>query len=199
MNGNDNNHCGSCTKVCAAGKTCTSGTCHCLKGAPACDGCLAWEFEWGTDPAPWVRELPAYYTGANGATNLAVTSAQQRGGSSSLVAPVSIGTADCSIALVAATTACLTNLAGYTMSAWVFLDGPAITLWNSGIFIVTWGPSGAGDRNGQYWGNVPTGSWFEVTTSFTNSTLVNRIGIELVPNTDWSGAMYIDDVVLTGL
>jgi hypothetical protein len=199
VNGNDNNHCGSCTKVCPAGQTCTTGTCACTKGAPACGGCLAWDFEWGSDPAPWVREIPSYYASPNGATNLAITSSERHGGSSALVAPVSIGTADRNFALVAAATSCSTNLAGYSMSAWVFLAGPALTNWNSAIFIQTWGSSGAGDRNGQYFGNVPTGRWFEVTISFTTPTLVDRIGIELVPNTDWVGTMYIDDVVLTGL
>jgi len=201
VNGTDSNHCGSCTNVCSAGQSCTSGKCACVTGAPACGGCLAWDFEWGSDPSPWVRELAPNLPGSDGATNLQVTHSQYHSGSgsASLIAPILIDASSSFNAEVAASTSCTINLAGYSISAWVYISGPALDRFNDGLQIDTWGPSDLGDRFVLYWGNVPIGSWFQITYAFTSDVLVNRIGIRLAPSTNWQGTMYIDDVVITGL
>jgi hypothetical protein len=139
--------------------------------------------------------------GVDGATNLQITHSQYHPGSgnSSIVVPVLIDYSSTFSAEVAASTSCTINLAGYTMSAWVYISGPALTSFNDGFQIDTWGPSDLGDRFVLYWGNVPIGSWFQITYSFTSAVLVNRIGIRLSPSSNWQGTMYIDDVAITGL
>jgi hypothetical protein len=200
VNGSDGTHCGSCTNVCASNQTCSSGTCTCtLTAANACGGCLSWDFEWGSDPSPWVRELDPNWPGANGATNIQISQSQRHGGSSSLVAPILIDESTTFTAEVAASTSCLVNLAGNTMTAWVYISGPALTDWGNGIQVDTWAPSGQGDYLVLYWSNVPVGTWFQITAAFTDATPVNRIGIRLSPASNWQGTMYIDDVVITGL
>jgi hypothetical protein len=199
VSGNDSSHCGSCTNVCATNQICSSGSCQCTLGAPACGGCLAWNFEWGSDPTPWALELASNLTGANGATNIAITQSKYHGGNSALIAPVLIDMSTTYDAEVAVSTSCANNIAGYSMSAWVFLSGPELTAWNNNLMVDTWGPSGLGDNSVLYWGNIPTGAWFQITTSFVSAVPINRIGIRLTPNTNWVGTIYVDDVVITGL
>jgi hypothetical protein len=90
------------------------------------------------------------------------------------------------------------NLAGYKLTARMFLSGPELTTWSDALQIDTWGPSGAGDYYVLYWGSapIPTGTWFPITATFSNSTPVNRIGLRLTPSSNWQGAMYLDDVVI---
>jgi hypothetical protein len=91
------------------------------------------------------------------------------------------------------------DLAGYTFTAWVYISGPAFGALDF-FFIDTWGPSGLGDDSPLAIGSsILTGSWFLVTGNLVSGVPVNRIGLRLAPTTNWSGTIYIDDVVITGL
>ena len=201
VNGNDNANCGSCSNVCQAGQSCSSGKCACAKGAPACGGCLAWDFEWGATPTPWSLELAPGTTTPNGATNIALTQSKPHGGSSSLIAPTLIDLVNTNIAEVTVSLPCKFNLSGYTGSAYVYLAGSyPLSDWTNQLVIDTWSsPSTSGDHVVPYFGNIPTNEWFKVDLGFQSSLPVDRIGITLTPSSNWTGTMYVDDVVINGL
>jgi hypothetical protein len=139
--------------------------------------------------------------GANGATNALLTHSQYQSADTSLGVPILIDLATTYTAEVAVSP-CQSNdtinLAGYELTARVFLAGPELTTWSDALQIDTWGPSGQGDYFVLYWGSnpIPTGTWFSITATFTNSTPVNRIGLRLTPTSNWVGTMYIDDVAI---
>jgi hypothetical protein len=202
VNGNDNNHCGSCTNVCPAGKSCNSGTCACAKGAPACGGCLAWDFEWGSDPAPWSLEPFPDLANPNAATNIGITKSRNHGGTSSLIAPVQISFGSgAQSAVVSVALPCKVNLSGYSGSAYMYLAGDyPLTEYTNLIAVDSWTSSGTlADHNVPFFGNIPTNQWFEVSLGFSISVPVDHIGISLTPSTNWTGTMYLDDVVINGL
>jgi hypothetical protein len=201
VNGSDSNHCGSCTKACIAGQTCNSGTCACTKGAPACGGCLAWDFEWGSNPSPWSLELSAGATSPNGATNIGITQSKYNSGASSLIAPILIDAVNTHVAEVTVSLPCKTNLSGFSGSAYVYFAGDyPLTDFANQLIVDTWSSSGTGgDHVVPYFGNIPTNGWFKVDLGFTSSVQVDRIGITLSPASNWTGTMYVDDVVINGL
>jgi hypothetical protein len=91
------------------------------------------------------------------------------------------------------------DLAGYTLTAWVYISGPAFGALDF-FFVDTWGPSGLADNSPLEIGSsILTGSWFPVRGTFVSGVPVNRIGFRLAPTTNWGGTIYIDDVVITGL
>jgi hypothetical protein len=100
---------------------------------------------------------------------------------------------------VAVSLSCATSLAGYRLSAWLYLAGPALGQWNDDLLSDTWAGNTSADLQPLFKGGVPTGQWVQATVTFSPATTsaVNRVGIRLVPSTVWSGQMYIDDVVLT--
>jgi hypothetical protein len=100
---------------------------------------------------------------------------------------------------VAISLTCATSLAGYRLSVWLYLAGPALSQWNDDLLSDTWNGSTSADLQPLFKGGVPTGQWAQANITFSSAitTPVNRVGIRLVPSTTWSGQMYIDDVVLT--
>jgi hypothetical protein len=201
VNGNDINHCGSCTKACVAGQGCSLGICSCTKGAPACGGCLAWDFEWGANPSPWSLESSAGATSPNGATNIGITQSKHNGGASSLIAPILIDGGNTHLAEVTVSLPCKTNLSGYSGWAYVYFAGDyPLTDFSNQLVVDTWSSSGtAGDHVVPYFGNIPTNAWFKLDLGFLSSVQVDRIGIILTPTSNWTGTMYVDDVVINGL
>ena len=202
VNTNTNStYCGSCTKACAAGLSCNSGTCACTKGAPACGGCLAWDFEWGSNPSPWSLELTAGATSPNGATNIGITQSKYNSGASSLIAPILIDAINTHFAEVTVSLPCKTNLSGYSGWAYVYFAGDyPLTDFANQLIVDTWNSSGTGgDHVVPYFGNIPTNGWFKLDLGFTSSVQVDRIGITLAPASNWTGTMYVDDVVINGL
>ena len=206
VNGSDGNHCGSCAKACTSNQTCSSGACTCtLNAANACGGCLSWDFEGASSPSPWLLDLipsssPTSFS--NGATNLQISHSQVHGGSASVATSVLIDYVNSNTAEVAVSpckTGGAVDLAGYTLTAWVYISGPAFGALDF-FFVDTWGPSGLADYSPLAMGSsILTGSWFQVTGGFVSGVPVNRIGFRLAPTTDWNGTIYIDDVVITGL
>jgi len=138
----------------------------------------------------------------NGATNLQISHSQVHGGSASIAASVLIDYVNSNTAEVAVSpckTGGTVDLAGYTLTAWVYISGPALGALDF-FFIETWGPSGLADNSPLAMGSsILTGSWFQVTGGFVSGVPVNHIGFRLAPATNWQGTMYIDDVVITGL
>jgi hypothetical protein len=172
-----------------------------MNAAKVCNTCADWNFEWGTDPSPWTKEICPNWATANGTTSIAIDSSVYHAGtgSHSLVAQISVDLSTNVQAEVALSLPCATNLAGYEISAWVYVAGPALPNWNDGLDIDTWNGSTFGITDMAVMGGVTTGQWFQIarTLPATTTTPVNRIGFRLVPSFVWTGQMYIDDVVLT--
>lgn len=201
VNGSDSSHCGSCTRVCSAGQSCSSGNCACTTGAPACGGCLAWDFEWGSTPSPWSLATSPDITSPNGATNIGITQSKTHGGSSSLIAPIQIDSVNTYSAEVTVSLPCEVNLSGYTGWAYVYLAGSyPLTDFSNQLLVDTWSSSGTiEDHVVPFFGNIPTNEWFKVDLGFLSPNQVDRIGIVLAPSSNWTGTMYVDDVVINGL
>lgn len=139
----------------------------------------------------------------NGATNLQISHSQVHGGSASIAASVLIDYVNSNTAEVAVSpckTGGTVDLAGYTLTAWVYISGPALGALDF-FFVDTWGPSGLADNSPAAVGSsILTGSWFQLPpVVFVSGVPANRIGFRLAPTTNWSGTIYIDDVVITGL
>ena len=204
VSGSDSSHCGSCTNVCPAGQSCNSGKCACTTGAPACGGCLAWDFEWGSSPSPWSLELPPDIASVglfNGATNIGITHSQYMSpGAASLAAPIEIGGANTLSAVVTVSLYCTVNLSGYSGWAYVYFAGSVpLTDWTNQLGVKTWNSSGMEDNFTPFFGNIPTNQWFKVSLSFSSSVPVDHMAIVLAPSGNWTGTMYVDDVVINGL
>jgi len=72
--------------------------------------------------------------------------------------------------------------------------------WGNLMTVDTWSSSGAdGDHNVPFFANLPINEWFKLELSFTSAVPVDRIGIILTPASNWTGTMYVDDVVVNGL
>ena len=199
--GSDANHCGSCTAVCSSNQYCSAGTCACSSGALACGGCLAWDFESSSSPAPWNLEMVPGSPGPNGGTNIGVTQSKYHGGSHSLIVPVQIDYSTTFAVEVTVSLPCKVNLSGYTGSAYVYFEGSyPLSDFGNQLIVDTWTSSGTqADHNVPFFGNIPINQWFEVSLGFTSPTPVDRIGLSLSPATNWTGTMYVDDVVINGL
>jgi hypothetical protein len=95
---------------------------------------------------------------------------------------------------------CKVNLAGYSGWAYVYFAGSnPLTDWTNQLLVDTWTGSTQGDHLVPYFGNIPTNTWFQLALGFTSATSVDRIGITLAPSTNWTGTVYVDDVVINGL
>jgi hypothetical protein len=85
-------------------------------------------------------------------------------------------------------------LANATISAWIYLDGPALGTWST-LTIGT--PDMLG---GSAPGSVQVGRWYQVQYG-SAATQATEIAIDLAVNAldgAWSGTMYIDDVSISG-
>lgn len=172
-------------------------------GATACGSCLSWDFEWGGSASPWLLDVDPSLSdvGTNGATNALLTHSQYQSFNTSLAVPILIDsntTYGAEVSVSPCQSDGTINLAGYELTARVFLAGPELTTWSDALQIDTWGPSGQGDYFVAYWGSnpIPTGTWFSITATFVSGTPVNRIGLRLTPTSNWVGTMYVDDVAI---
>jgi hypothetical protein len=176
-----------------------------MNAARVCNVCADWDFEWGTTASPWLLDLAPAATDlglSNGASSVAITSSLYHVGigSHSLMAQLDLDpSALNNTGEVAVSLSCATSLAGYRLSVWLYVAGPALSQWNDGVVLDTWNGSTSGQLLPLFNGGVPTGQWVQanVTIPAVDTTAVNRVGIRLVPSVVWSGQMYIDDVVLT--
>ncbi len=199
----DSDHCGADCERCGSGQVCTNGRCECAAGIFACGGCLAWDFEWGgASPSPWLVDLDPAWPGENGAKNALLSHSEYQSANTSLAVPILVDLANsftAGIAVSLCPTEDLINLAGYRISVWVLLVGPELSNPYDALQLDTWGPSGEGDFIVLLWGSgpIPTGTWFPITYTFSSGAPVDRIGLRLTPSSNWSGAMYIDDVVIS--
>lgn len=76
-----------------------------------------------------------------------------------------------------------------------------LTEYTNILTVDTWNSSGTkGDHIVQFFGNIPTNEWFKVDLGFTSlSESIDRMAIILTPSTNWTGTLYLDDVVINGL
>jgi hypothetical protein len=93
-------------------------------------------------------------------------------------------------------------LSGYSGWAYVYFAGSyPLSDWTNQLLVDTWVSSGSKqDHFAPYFGNIPTNEWFKLALGpFQSPVPVDRIGITLTPSTNWTGTMYVDDVVINGL
>jgi hypothetical protein len=90
------------------------------------------------------------------------------------------------------------NVAGFTLSAWVYLSGTALSQY-SFLFFDAWGGS---DRVSS---PVLTGekivamnTWYYLQATFGSAVDADHVAIRLNPEMSWSGIMYVDSVEITG-
>jgi len=194
-------YCGPNSGACPSGQNCSNNQCSCALGMSCGSGCLAWAFESGS-PSPWNRQQPPGSYGTNGATNIGATQSNAHGGSYSLIAPIQIDATNTFAASVTVSLPCTVDLAGHSGWAWVYFAGSyPLTDFGNQLLVDTWNSSSlaTGDHNVPFFGNIPINGWFQVTLGFTSGTLVDRIAISLSPASNWSGTIYVDDVVISPL
>lgn len=193
-------HCGSCTNKCGANKVCqstgNSGVCACSTPLQ-CGGCGSWNFESSTNEA-WVAPGADHAGISNGVSGpISASSTRAHAGSYSLKVPIAINQTSTYVGYVyvpicgAGSTV---NLANAVISAWIYLEGPALGMWST-VTIGTPDMLGGADP-----GSLRVGQWFQVKYA-SSATQANEIAIELNVNASdgaWSGTMYIDDVLISG-
>jgi hypothetical protein len=201
----DDAHCGSCSKVCAANQTCESGTCTCTGytfPSTCGGGCGSWTFESGTTEGWSVDTDPSFPVNGgdgNGVTNVTTTSNRVHDGSRALAVPGSTGAGPIvSVAAPVCQAGASVNMAGFTMSAWVYLTGTDLSTY-SFLFFDAWGPSSQASSP------VLTGTkimslntWYQLTATFSSTVQADHVAIRLNPEMSWTGTMYIDSVTVTG-
>jgi hypothetical protein len=177
-----------------------------VKGAPACGGCLAWDFESGPgSTSGWViGGEPNAVASGNGATNVQISSTktnpQNVASQYSLAVPVAIyenNMVPAAVTVPLCQAGSPINLAGYTLTAAVYLAGPAFA-WNGGMHVNTYGPGGVYDWGIQMLGPLKNDDWNCLSYTFSQSLQVDHVSIQLDANEYWVGTMYIDDVVIVG-
>jgi hypothetical protein len=153
---------------------------------------------------------PQTVGGANGATNIGVSSNRPAGytgsGSYSLVVPVSIDVANTVVAEVGVIfcPSGQISLGGYKISGYYYLDGPAFTDF-AFLAAYQWGSNEA--ETGRTMialnaGNdtLPNKQWVQFEKTVTVSAVANHLNFTLSPNSvSWYGTMYLDEIKVTGL
>jgi len=203
----DTSNCGSCGNKCGPNRTCQTSTCKCsgYTFPSLCGGCGSWTFEsagtegWAKDVDP---NFPVFGGGTNGVTNVVFTQSQFHDGSDSLAVPITVDASNTTIASVAVplcVSSASINTAGYTMSAWVMLVGPAVNSLG-GMFFDAWSAFGSENQPVAFGDPLTAnlGKWIMYTATFSSTLQADHISIRLNPNTSWGGTMYIDTVTLTG-
>jgi hypothetical protein len=140
--------------------------------------------------------------GSNKVTNLLVSSSRANNGSHSLAVQMSFdGVSDvyASIAVPLCQTGGV-NLAGYTLSFWVYIVptfASQTLVFGQSVSGFAWGPN-SGDSGGIGWlGGQPNNTWLPITATYTDSGLMDHLNIMFLSSVQWSGTMYVDDIQLT--
>ncbi len=198
----DDSNCGSCSNACAANKACQSGVCKCLRNAlpTTCGGCGVWDFEsdttenWDIDTDP---NWPVDGGDNNGVTNVTSTQTHVHGGNRGLAVSGLANGQVISVAVPLCGTGSVVNLAGYTMSAWVYLTGTELA-FESFMFFDAWGASDA-VRSPVLTGSkiVAMNSWHHVEATFSSAVQASHVAVRLNPELSWTGIVYIDQIELT--
>jgi len=193
-------NCGSCGNSC--GGTCLAGSC-CAGAGFSCGtsiGCGAWNFETGTQGAAFDPATAS----DNGGSNIAWSSTRANpsgGGRYSIAIPTYLGVGGGDVVDVIfplCTNGNAVNVDSYTLSMSVFFAGDPYPAYDKSTLIAV----GAGDT----WvatGNPGThslssGTWIQLSGQLTGSALATAVGLHVAPSpAQWSGTIYIDDVVLT--
>lgn len=203
----DASKCGSCSNVCGANEACNSGKCRCsgYTFPETCGGgCGTFAFESGT-PEGWFADtdpgFPVNGGDNNGTTNVTTTSiaAHVHDGGNALAVPgLTDGSTVVSVAVPVCRQGASVNMAGFTLSAWVYLTGTDLSSL-SFLFFDAWGPSGV------FSSPVLTGdkitvlnTWYQLSATFASTIQADHVAIRLNPNAAWTGTMYIDSVSITG-
>jgi hypothetical protein len=140
----------------------------------------------------------------NGATNCQVSSSRTNPTNTSsrysLAVPVAIAENNivpASVAVPLCGSGAAMNLAGYTLTAAVYLAGPEFT-WTGSMHVNSYGPGGVYDWGIQMFNPLKNNDWNYLSYRFSQSIQVDHVAIQLDANEFWVGTMYIDDVVITG-
>ncbi len=196
--GSVSNGCGGTATCgnCPSGQSCSSsGSCACALGAPACGGCLGWDFESG------VGSWQIYDSSGNGIFPPLGTAriAPPGGGSQSLAMSVSLdgnSIVQATVISQLCSNSSGLDVLGYTLTAQVYFAGSDFP--NSNIF--WFGTSGGVMQSG---GNLyPGGStmtanrWYPLSATFAQSLIIDGLRIVLATNSPWNGTIYLDSIAL---
>ena len=165
-------------------------------------GCGSWTFEadqldgWAADTDPG---FPVNGGENNGVTNVVTSSTVVEDGNVALAVPgLTNGGPVVSVAVPICRPGASTNLAGFTMSAWVYLKGTALDTYGF-VFFDAWGPSGQASSPVLTGEKIATmNTWYRVTATFSSTVQADHVAIRLNPGMNWTGTMYIDSVTVTG-
>lgn len=193
MQGNDSNHCGSCTKACASNQACSSGSCQCTSGAPsACGGCLSWDFESGTQGWGIDTSIHGVNPGAIVTGQVFQSASQHHTGSYSLAFYTQFD-GDTVVAATVAVNVCATNVLGLQVTGYVMaVPDPDYSTppFNKG------GVYSDSANGGNDFSISSTNTWIYFTGTFTQSPAsITLLGLGLDAGA-WHGTIYVDDVMI---
>jgi hypothetical protein len=206
VNGNDGNHCGSCTRACASNQICSSGSCQCTLGASVCGGCLGWDFESGTQY--WVKDTnPNWPVHSGGSINGALTPTTSTvttypGSTRSLQVGVNIDmntVTYASVAVPICQSGGTANLSGRTITANVFFSGTSDFHPLAGMQAFAWSSLGV-DSCIFLWGtSMKNGTWIsgscQLASNQGDDSQSTHVALGIFNSGPaWSGTMYIDNV-----
>ncbi len=201
-------NCGSCGNKCGPNRTCSNGSCSCAGYAFTCGGCGSWNFESGTTES-WAIGYDAWATDNymhNGVVNALPTSSVVHGGSSHALAATLSMDGTSIIWAAIAVPLCQTNgvnLAGFTLSFYVYFAGPAFSapMANS-ISADAWNASQnsvdtSTGVNGLY--QTATNTWVPILLNFPTvmTQPMDHLDIRFASGVPWNGTMYLDDIQLS--
>lgn len=197
----DANNCGVCGTMCGANKACVSSACVCGGLTLACGGCGSWAFDSGTTEG-WVKDtnpnFPISGGAMNGVQNITVSATMKHDGTNALAVPINVDFSNASLASIAVPLCSSTmNLAGYTVSAWLYFAGPAFDA-DTFVFLDAWSASDSYRSPVLIGASIAVNSWISVSLPFPNAIQADHLAINLNPGTSWSGTLYVDSVALTG-
>ncbi len=145
--------------------------------------------------------------GDNAALNAAISAKRPAGypgtGSTSLVVPLNangITTSLASVGVQFCQPGKFTSVGGYTLSGYVYFDGPAFPSF--AVFAAdTWGANSSEASSTVILLNdqVVPKKWIRFETQMSFGFQYDHLAMTLGPNGAWSGTMYLDDLRFTGL
>ena len=193
-------NCGGCGNSC--GGTCLGGSC-CAGAGFSCgtsSGCGAWNFETGTQGAVFD---PASASD-NGGSNIAWSSTRANpsgGGRYSIAIPTYLGAGGGDVVDVIfplCTNGNAVNVGSYTLSMSVFFAGDPYPAYDKSTLIAVGADDTWVDTGNPGTHSLSSGTWIQLSGQLTGSGLATAVGLHVAPSpAEWSGTIYIDDVVLT--
>jgi hypothetical protein len=90
------------------------------------------------------------------------------------------------------------NVGSYTLSMSVFFAGDPYPAYDKSTLIAVGADDTWVDTGNPGTHSLSSGTWIQLSGQLTGSGLATAVGLHVAPSpAEWSGTIYIDDVVLT--